>query len=315
MSSPVPDRPTNPRSGMTIHPDGMIWRCGARTLPLAGRPLVMGVLNVTPDSFSDGGQSFTQESAIARGQAMIRQGADLIDVGGESSRPGAAPVDAAEERRRVLPVVEALCSAGGAVISLDTTKAAVARDALTAGVQVINDISAGLLDPSLPGLALEAGAGYILMHMRGTPRTMQQAPVYGDVVTEVRSFLEQRMAHFEQMGFSREQLVLDPGFGFGKTDEHNLALLRGLGTLASLGAPVLAGVSRKSFIGRILGREVSHRQAGSLAAAMFAVERGARILRVHDVLETCDALRMMRILRKSAIEPWSATDGTAASTT
>lgn len=258
--------------------------------------MVMGVLNATPDSFSDGGRFLDPDIAIEQAKSMIRQGADIIDVGGESSRPGAVPVEEGEEIRRVLPVVEALSSLGSAAISIDTTKSAVAGAALAAGAHIVNDISAGLSDCKIPETALSAGAGYVLMHMQGTPGTMQACPRYKDAVTEVCSFLRERVLHFRGMGFGLDQLVVDPGIGFGKNDNHNLELLRGLEQFATINCPLMVGVSRKSFIGRILGREMTERLAGGLAAALYAVERGARIIRTHDVKETCDILRMMRIL-------------------
>jgi dihydropteroate synthase len=255
----------------------------------------MGVVNVTPDSFSDGGRYLDAEAAIAHAREMIDEGVDLVDVGGESSRPGAAPVAEAEELRRVLPVVEALRDFP---VSVDTRHPGVMRAALAAGASMINDIEA----LEAPG-ALEAVAAtdcaVCLMHKKGDPATMQEDPRYDDVVAEVKGYLASRVAACEASGIARERLVLDPGFGFGKTVEHNLALLKRLPELASLGVPLLAGWSRKSSLGRITGRETGERLAGSLAAALLSLLGGARILRVHDVRETRDAVLVYEAWRKA----------------
>jgi len=264
--------------------------CGLQTL-------VMGILNATPDSFSDGGEFMDPEKAAAQSLQMIAEGADIIDVGGESTRPGAEHVSAEAEMARVVPVIEKLRAETEVLISIDTQKAKVARAAVSAGADIINDVSA-LADPGMAELAAETGAGLVLMHMQGTPGTMQAEPHYDDVVVEVKAFLAERIAFAEAHGVARGQIAVDPGIGFGKTDEHNFALLRGIPELAALGCPVLIGVSRKSFIGRLLGgREVEDRLAGSLAAAVFAMERGAQLLRVHDVIESCDAARLVDTLR------------------
>lgn len=260
----------------------------------------MGVLNVTPDSFSDGGRFLDAEAAIRRGKEMAEQGADILDVGGESSRPGAEPVPVEEELRRVIPVVRALAAETGCLLSVDTVKARVAREAIAAGAHIINDISAMTMDPAMPALAAESGAGVVLMHMQGTPRTMQAAPAYTDVVAEVRDYLLARAERLVEQGVARDAIAIDPGIGFGKTVEHNVALLRGLDELAATGFPVAIGVSRKSFLGKITGREVGDRLAASLGAMAFAVGRGARIVRVHDVLESCDAVRVLGILASNA---------------
>ena len=256
----------------------------------------MGILNVTPDSFSDGGRHLTLESALARGQAMAEQGACILDIGGESTRPGADEVPVAEETRRVVPVVRALLETTGAAISVDTQKAAVAREGLAAGAHIINDVSALTHDPAMVEVVAEAEAGVVLMHMRGTPATMQDQPRYRDVVGEVLAYLEARLTACDQAGIPRTRLAVDPGIGFGKTADHNFALLRGLPRLAELGCPVVLGVSRKSFLGARSGRQPNDRLAAGLGAQAYAVLNGAHILRVHDVIETCDAIQIVDIL-------------------
>jgi dihydropteroate synthase len=251
----------------------------------------MGVVNVTPDSFSDGGRFFAHEDAIAQGRKLAADGADLVDVGGESTRPGSDPVPAEEERRRVLPVVEALAD-DGIPVSVDTTKAAVAGPALEAGASVVNDVSALRFDPELAGLTAEAGATCVLMHMLGEPRTMQDDPRYDDVVAEVKSFLEQRLSFAVEAGIPEDRVWLDPGIGFGKTAQHNLELLRRLDEIAAIGRPVVVGTSRKSFLGKITGRTEERRLAGTVATNVMALERGAQVFRVHDVAEVGDALRV-----------------------
>lgn len=260
--------------------------------------LVMGILNVTPDSFSDGGCFLDPARAVVRGEALAAEGAELIDIGGESTRPGAAPVDEAEELRRVIPVVRALAARTRAVISVDTRKAGVARAALDAGAGIINDIEAHRTDPELWKAVAAAGAGYVLMHMQGSPQTMQVDPQYGDVVAEVTGFFRERLERLEEAGVHREQVLLDPGIGFGKTLEHNLALIRGLGVISTLGRPILLGVSRKSFIGRLFGAEPQQRLGASVACALWAAGSGAGVFRVHDVVETVQALRMTEILKQ-----------------
>ncbi len=267
----------------------MTLRCGRFELCLE-RPLVMGVVNVTPDSFSDGGKYLDPEAAISHARRLIDEGVDLLDVGGESTRPGAAPVSADEECRRILPVVQALRDFP---LSVDTRRPQVMRSALDAGASMINDIQA-LQAPGAIEAVAQGGCGICLMHMQGEPQTMQREPHYADVVKEVGDFLAQRIAACEQAGIARDRLVADPGFGFGKTPEHNLALLRHLPELAGLGVPLLAGWSRKSSLGRITGRDTGDRLAGSLAAALLALLGGARILRVHDVKETRDAVLMFQ---------------------
>jgi len=266
--------------------------CGRHTLDLT-RARVMGILNVTPDSFSDGGDFATREAALRHARQMVADGADLIDVGGESTRPGAPPVSVAEELDRVIPVIEALASELAVPVSVDTSKPEVMRAAVAAGAGLINDVAA-LRRPGALAAAAALRVPVCLMHMQGEPGTMQQDPAYGDVVAEVAAFLAGRLAACEAAGIPRERLLVDPGFGFGKTLAHNLALLRGLPRLASLGVPVLAGLSRKSMIGALLGGvPVGERLHGSVAAAVLAVERGAAIVRVHDVGPTVQALRIV----------------------
>lgn len=255
-------------------------------------PIVMGVVNVTPDSFSDGGRYLRHADAIAHGRDLVAQGAGILDVGGESTRPGAEPVGEDEELRRVVPVLEGLAGAG-ARLSVDTTKAAVARAALEAGAEIVNDVSALRFDPALAGVVAGAGCDVCLMHMLGEPRTMQDAPRYDDVVDDVKAFLEKRLAFAVGAGIAEERVWLDPGIGFGKTAAHNLELLRRLGELVELGCPVVVGTSRKSFLGRLSGspgRGVGDRVAGTIATNVLALERGATIFRVHDVAAVHDAL-------------------------
>jgi dihydropteroate synthase len=263
------------------------WNVGRFALALE-RPLIMGVLNVTPDSFSDGGHYLGTERAVEQGARLVRDGADILDIGGESTRPGAAALSLQEEADRVLPVVEALRGVG-VPLSVDTRKSALMHQALAAGADMINDIEA-LQSPGALACVAGSTCAVCLMHMQGDPRTMQQAPVYADVVGEVEAFLVERLAACERAGVERSRIVIDPGFGFGKTLRHNLDLLRGLPRLAALGVPVVAGLSRKSMLGRITGREVGDRLAGSVAAALLAVDRGAAIVRVHDVAATRDVL-------------------------
>ncbi len=254
------------------------------------RPLIMGIVNVTPDSFSDGGDRFQAEAAIAAGLAQAEAGADLVDIGGESTRPNAEPVSPQEEQRRVLPVIEALVKAG-IPVSIDTRHAVTMAAALDAGASIVNDVTALTGDPKSLALVAERRVPVILMHMQGTPQTMQKAPEYRDVVTEVSTYLMGRAQVCEAAGIVREDICLDPGIGFGKTMAHNLALLAGLKSLVDLGYPVLMGLSRKSFIGRLAGgAEPKARMPGSIAGALASVAKGASILRVHDVAETAQAL-------------------------
>ena len=273
--------------------------CGRRTFDLS-RPLVMGILNVTPDSFSDGGRYVDAARALDHARTMAADGADLIDVGGESTRPGAAPVTEADELARVIRIVETLACEGVAV-SVDTTKPAVMRAAIAAGAAMINDITA-LAAPGALDACAAGGVGVCLMHMQGDPARMQQAPAYADVAREVRGFLLGRAAACIAAGIARERIVLDPGFGFGKTLAHNLDLVRALPELAAAGYPVLAGLSRKSSLGLITGRDAADRLPASLAAALAAVARGAAIVRVHDVRETVDALKVWEAFASPGVE-------------
>jgi len=267
----------------------LVLRCGRHAFDLA-RPLVMGILNVTPDSFSDGGRYADPRRALERARAMRDDGADLIDIGGESTRPGASPVAESDELARVIPLVEAL-AADGVAVSVDTRRPGVMRAAIAAGAAMINDVAA-LTAPGAVEACAASEAGVCLVHMQGEPRTMQQAPTYADVLADVRGFLVDRAAACEAAGIARERIVIDPGFGFGKTLAHNLVLLRSIATLAATGYPVLVGLSRKSSLGAITGRSAGERMPASLAAALAAVARGAAIVRVHDVRETLDALKV-----------------------
>lgn len=269
---------------------------GPHRLPLA-TPLVVGIVNVTPDSFSDGGCWGDAQAAIAHGLKLRDEGADILDVGGESTRPGAAEVPAAEEIRRVLPVIEALARRG-CVVSVDTMKPEVMRAALDAGAAMVNDVMA-LRAPGALETVVASGAAVCLMHMQGTPRQMQQAPRYSDVVAEVDDFLRERVAACGTAGIGRERLVIDPGFGFGKTLAHNLALLRQLPRLVGSGVPVMAGLSRKSMLGALTGRDVGQREYAGVAAHLAAVARGARLLRVHDVAAMRDALAVWNAVEET----------------
>jgi len=251
----------------------------------------MGVVNVTPDSFSDGGLYLDPEAAIAHGRELIADGAEILDVGGESTRPGAEPVGEEEELRRVVPVVEGLAGAG-AEISVDTSKAAVAAAALDAGAEIVNDVTALRGDPAMAPLCAERGATVVLMHMRGEPRTMQVDPVYEEVVAEVRDFLAARLAAAVDAGIAAERVWLDPGIGFGKTEAHNLELLGRLGELRALERPLVVGTSRKSFIGGVDGSGADGRLGGTIASSVIAAAAGAEVLRVHDVAEMAQAIRL-----------------------
>jgi len=258
----------------------------------------MGILNVTPDSFSDGGRHADRKSAVAHGMKMLEEGADIIDVGGESTRPGAPEVSVEEELKRVTPVIKELFQKTGAVISVDTMKAAVAKRALEAGACIINDVSAMTHDEEMKTVAAKYGAGVVLMHMRGSPRTMQNAPRYKNVVREVSSYLVKRVNELADFGLKRETLAIDPGIGFGKTVEHNLSLIAGLDAFVKTGRPVVVGASRKSFIGKLTGCAVDERLAGSLAALVFCVCKGAGVMRVHDVKESKQAILMAMALAR-----------------
>jgi dihydropteroate synthase len=267
----------------------------------------MGILNVTPDSFSDGGRYSDEDAAVARGMQMVDEGAGIIDVGGESTRPGSDPVDEVEEIRRVVPVIERLCdadrvakggtgSSGGVLVSVDTTKAEVARRSLEAGASIVNDVSALTHDPRMKDVVRDAGAGVVLMHMLGNPRVMQDDPLYEDVVEEVEGYLRSRVEDLMGQGLDREGIAVDPGIGFGKTVEHNLKLIAGVDRLRSLGRPIVVGVSRKSFLGKLTAREVSDRLVPSIAALSYCAARGVDVMRVHDVRDSMDAARTVAAL-------------------
>jgi dihydropteroate synthase len=261
----------------------------------------MGVVNVTPDSFSDGGLYLDVDAAVAHGRELLGEGAEILDVGGESTRPGADPVSLDEELRRVVPVIERLAPA---MVSVDTRKAAVAEAAVQAGARIVNDVSAFRHDPEMAAVVASAGATCCLMHMLGDdPRSMQDAPVYDDVVSEVKAFLEERLAFAVSEGVPEDTVWLDPGIGFGKTIEHNLELLRRLDEIVAIGRPVVVGTSRKSFIGRLTGREPRDRVAGTIATNVLALERGASVFRVHDVRETVDALVVAEAALAGAVRP------------
>ncbi len=263
---------------------------------------VMGIVNVTPDSFSDGGRWLDAELAVRHGLELEAEGAAILDVGGESTRPGADPVSESEELRRVMPVIEGLVAGGAqARISIDTSKAPVAEAALRSGASLVNDVTALSSDPAMAEVVASTGAEVCLMHMLGEPRTMQDDPHYDDVVSEVKSFLEARMAFAVGEGIAEERILLDPGIGFGKTLAHNLELLRRLDELVALGRPVVMGASRKSFLGRLTGRDVGDRVAATVAVNVLAFERGARVFRVHDVAPTHDALQ---VVAATVRRPW-----------
>jgi dihydropteroate synthase len=273
---------------------------------------IMGVVNVTPDSFSDGGHYLDTEAAIAHGLELQRQGADILDIGGESTRPGAAPVGLEEERRRVLPVIEGLIARGAdALVSVDTSKAALAEWAVQAGAGLINDVTALRGDSAMAELVARTGVDCCLMHMLGEPRTMQLDPRYGDVVSEVKAFLEERMTYAVDQGVAEERIMLDPGIGFGKTLGHNLELLRRLDELVAIGRPLVIGTSRKTFLGRLTGREVGQRVAATIATNVLAYLQGASVFRVHDVAPIHDALT---VTAATVTAPWRTTTTQKSST-
>ena len=270
----------------------MILQAQDRTLELSERPIVMGVVNVTPDSFFDGGRFAEPDGAIRHALRLAEEGADLLDIGAESTRPGAESIDEDEERRRLMPVVTAVAKAVRIPISVDTRKSTVARAALDAGAVIVNDVSALQADPAMAVLVATTGAGVVLMHMQGTPRTMQKSPAYEDVVGEVAEFFRERIRFCRERGIGQDQIVLDPGIGFGKLLIHNLTLLGQLETFLPFGRPILVGVSMKSFIGQVLDRPVEERSWGTAAAIALAVSHGARILRVHDVAAMKEVVTM-----------------------
>jgi dihydropteroate synthase len=264
------------------------------------RPAVVGILNVTPDSFSDGGAYASTEAAVDHARRMLADGAALVDVGGESTRPGAEPVSEDEELRRVVPVVEAL---SGSPVSIDTSRATIARHAVALGARMVNDVSALRRDPDLAGVVAESGAELCLMHMQGDPRTMQVAPRYDDVVSEVASFLEERLAFAVAAGIAEERVCLDPGFGFGKTPEHNLVLLRDLEAIGLMGRPILLGTSRKSTLGKVLDLPAEERLEATLATTAIGIAAGVDIVRVHDVLPNVRAARMVDAIIRGSWRP------------
>ncbi|MFT5469273.1 MAG: dihydropteroate synthase [Verrucomicrobiales bacterium] len=282
----------------------MIWRCRDHRLDLADRGRVMGILNTTPDSFSDGGEFIDPDRAVERALSMVEEGAEIIDIGGESTRPGAEPVNAEAESARVLPVIERLAPAAaerGFLISIDTTKAEVARQACILGAHIINDISGLRAEPDIANVAAEFGAGVVVMHMKGEPRTMQADPVYADIVHEVREFFQAQLDFARSAGIDPDQVVFDPGFGFGKTLDHNLQLLAALDRLSIENRPLLAGISRKSMFGKLLGAEVGDRLWPTVATTAYARGAGARIHRVHDVRPNVEALKTIEAILKHRI--------------
>jgi dihydropteroate synthase len=278
------------------------WKLPSNTLAASERPLIMGILNVTPDSFSDGGSYSTVEDAIARALEMVAEGADVIDIGGESTRPGSEQVSAKEELARVIPVIAKLAPISKVPISIDTTKAIVAKEAMAAGAQIVNDISGLTFDPDMVEVCASTAAGVIVNHIQGTPQTMQLAPTYHDVVEEVCEFLSRRLAVFEQAGISTDAIMLDPGIGFGKTPTHNIELLKGIRRLHQLQRPVLIGHSRKRFLQKVVGREVDERLFGTIGVSLAVASLGADMIRVHDVRANRDALVAFRAVRDTSHE-------------
>jgi dihydropteroate synthase len=276
----------------------MTFRAASFRFEFPRPALVMGIVNVTPDSFSDGGRFLEPQRAIEHALELVEEGAEIIDIGGESTRPGAQPVPEVEELRRVMPVFEGLAGRVKVPISIDTQKPAVARAAVSAGASIINDIAANRSDPGMWRIAAETGAGYILMHMQGTPQIMHLAPAYANVVAEVNAFFEERLRRVNEAGLAPEQVVLDPGIGFGKTVQHNLELLAGLNRLKIHLRPLLLGVSRKSFIGKLVGGEAQERAAGSLACGLWAVMNGVQLIRTHDVAATVQSVRMIEEIQR-----------------
>ena len=277
----------------------MIWRAVDRVWQFPRRPLVMGIVNTTPDSFADGGKFLEPQAAIDHALQLAEEGADLLDIGGESTRPGAQPIDEAEELKRVLPVIKQLARQTDAALSIDTQKPAIAQAALDDGAIIINDIGANRQDPAMWQTAASAGGGYVCMHMLGTPATMQQAPRYEDVAAEVEAFFRERLDRFAAAGLATEQVALDPGIGFGKALEHNLALLGSLERFKKIERPLLVGASRKSLIGQVTQAEVNDRLPGSLACACRAAQAGAAVVRVHDVAATVQALKLWEAVARA----------------
>ena len=281
-------------------------RCGRRILNLNKRPYIMGILNVTPDSFSDGGHYLTINSSVECARRMAEEGADIIDIGGESSRPGAEPVPLEVELERVIPVIKKLSDKIDILISIDTYKAKVAKEALKAGASIINDISGLRFDPMMAKIAAEAGCPVIIMHMKGTPRDMQRRPAYKDVVKEITAFFKERIAFAVKNGIKRNKIIIDPGIGFGKTVRHNLEIIKRLKEFRKLGVPILIGPSRKSFIGRILNEPVDKRLEGTAAVVAIGIANGANIVRVHDVKAMADVAKITDAINKSKRWYWKA---------
>ncbi len=289
---------------MSVHPrKSYTLRLGSRDLPLGDKTLVMGVLNVTPDSFSDAGKFFRFETALRRGRELIEAGADILDIGGESTRPFSDPVSLEDELRRVLPIIEKIREFTDIPISIDTNKAEVARRAISAGADIINDISSLRFDAEMADVAAETGAPLILMHMQGTPETMQQNPYYSSLFSEIITFLEERIQYAVERGVDRNQVLVDPGIGFGKTVTHNLRIIRDLELLHCLNRPVVLGASRKRFIGSVLDRPVEEREWGTAVAHTFGVAAGAHVIRVHDVAIHKQAAAMADALREACWNP------------
>lgn len=295
MNSPA--APTTSKLNSMDKTSAFELECGSFRLTLGERTLIMGILNVTPDSFSDGGLFFDKDKAIAQGEALARAGADIVDVGGESSRPSSDPVSADEEIRRVVPVIGELAEGISVPISIDTNKSQVARRAIDAGASMVNDIGALRLDPSMASLVAGAGVPVVLMHMKGVPRTMQDDPHYEDVVGEVRTFLSHAIQRAEEAGIDRAKIVVDPGIGFGKTVRHNLLLIQNVAAFQSLNVPLLVGPSRKSFITKILGSGKESSEVGTQAVVAIAALNGAHIVRVHDVERTKQTLKLVDAIK------------------
>jgi dihydropteroate synthase len=274
--------------------------CRKRTFDFSERPFIMGIVNVTPDSFSDGGSYFSPEQAVAHGLRLAEEGADIIDIGGESTRPGAAPVSAAEETERVLPVIAALAANIDVPLSIDTTKAEVARKALAAGAEIVNDVSALRFDPEMGDVVAAARVPVVLMHMRGTPRTMQHDIHYQSLIDDIREFLEERIEYAVSVGIALENIIIDPGIGFGKSiEKDNLSVLRNLAAFTALGRPILVGTSRKGFIGKLLGTPVHEREEGTAATVAIAVYNGAHMVRVHEVKSMKMVATVAHAIKKS----------------
>jgi dihydropteroate synthase len=270
------------------------WAVRGRAIEFGSFPVLMGIINATPDSFSDGGQFFQPDAAVEHALRLIDDGASIIDIGGESTRPGADPVDSAEETRRVIPVIQRLAEISTVPISIDTMKSAVAREALAAGAHIVNDVSGLLFDPAMVGVCVEQSAGIICMHIQGTPQNMQENPRYVNAVEEIAAFLAQRLSELEASGVSRDRVVIDPGIGFGKSAEHNLEILSNVNRFRLLGRPVLIGHSRKRFLKRLVGRSLDERLFATVGVAVAVALQGADIIRVHDVAPVRDAILSCR---------------------